>query len=250
MSTIKDGDIVLLILSPKKRWLLKVNKGGEHHTHRGIIKFDEIIGKPFGSRVTSSMGVEIEVHKPLLSDIVLKMRRSTQIIYPKDVGLILAFTGIKSGSRVAEAGIGSGGLTLFLANAVLPDGKIFGYDIRDESIEATVNNLERFGLSQYVEVKKHDVCEGFKENNLDAVILDLATPWSVIPKAYDALSGSGVLVSYSPQKAVKAMEESKFSDIRTLECLTREILVREGKTRPTTFMVGHTGYITFARKSL
>lgn len=255
MDRISENDFVLLTIDHKKRWLVKIQAGGEHHTHRGIIKFDELIGKQFGCKGLTSLGVEFTAFKPVLSDMVLKMNRSTQIIYPKDAGIILAYSGVGDGQRVAEAGVGSGGLTIFLANAVKPHGKIYGYDIRDESLSATQKNLNKYGLSDYVELKKHDVTEGFIEDELDAVILDLATPWLIVPKAYSSLRGSGVLVNYSPtieqtQKAVFSMEKEGFSDIKTFECILREILVREDKTRPTTLMIGHTGYMTFSRKTL
>ncbi|MHA1754407.1 MAG: tRNA (adenine-N1)-methyltransferase [Candidatus Odinarchaeia archaeon] len=255
MCKISVGDLALLVLRGFKRWLIKVKKDEEFHTHKGVIKFNDIIGKSYGCEVTTSMGAKIKVFKPLLSDAVIKMKRPTQIIYPKDVGVILAFTGISSGFKVGEAGIGSGGLTLFLANSVKPDGKVYGYDIREESIKATVKNLKKFKLDDFVEIKKHDVTDGFLETNLDVIILDLATPWLVVPKAYEALKNSGVLVSYSPtieqtQKTVFELEKNNFSDIKTFECILREILVRENKTRPATLMVGHTGYITFARKGI
>ncbi|WEU40051.1 MAG: tRNA (adenine-N1)-methyltransferase [Candidatus Odinarchaeum yellowstonii] len=256
MSIISEGDYVLLVTDYKKRWLVKVQKGREHHTHRGIIKHDDLIGREYGCKGYTSLGVEYTVFKPVLSDLILKMQRSTQIIYPKDVGIILSYTGLSDGARVAEAGVGSGGLTIYLANAVKPHGKIYGYDIRDESLAATERNLIEYGLSEYVELKKHDVCEGFLEKDLDAVILDLATPWLVVEKAYSALKGSGILVNYSPtieqtQKAVYAMGEAGFRDIKTFECILREIMIREDKgTRPATLMIGHTGYMTFARKTV
>ncbi|MEM2108886.1 MAG: tRNA (adenine-N1)-methyltransferase [Candidatus Odinarchaeota archaeon] len=254
MNIIGEGDRVLLAIDYKKRWLVKVQKGKEHHTHRGIIKFDDLIGKEYGCKGYTSLGVEYTVFKPVLSDLVLKMERSTQIIYPKDVGIILAYTGIGDGQRVAEAGVGSGGLTVYLANAVKPHGKIYGYDIRDESLKAAGRNLSEYGLSDYVELKKHDVCEGFMEKDLDIIILDLATPWLVVEKAYSSLRGSGILVNYSPtieqtQKAVYVMEKIGFKDIKTFECILREIMVREDKTRPATLMIGHTGYMSFARKT-
>jgi tRNA (adenine57-N1/adenine58-N1)-methyltransferase len=152
-----------------------------------------------------------------------------------------------------EAGTGSGSLTAMLANTVRPTGHIYSYELREEFISTAKKNLERANVSDWVEIKNMDVTKGIEERNVDVIVLDLATPWLVIPFARDALKGSGVLSSYSPtieqtQKTVKALEENAFGDIQTFESLVRKILVREGKTRPETFMVGHTGYMTFARK--
>jgi tRNA (adenine57-N1/adenine58-N1)-methyltransferase len=83
--------------------------------------------------------------------------------------------------------------------------------------------------------------------------LDLATPWLAVDDAHRALKPSHFIASYSPtieqiMKTCKALSESgKWGMIKTLEILKREIMVREGKTRPPTWMVGHTGYMTFAR---
>ncbi|MHA1237695.1 MAG: tRNA (adenine-N1)-methyltransferase [Candidatus Odinarchaeia archaeon] len=253
MEYINDGDLVLLVLDNRRRWLVKVESGKEYHTHKGIISFDDIIGKPYGAIVESSLGVKFRVFNPLIRDFILKSGRATQIIYPKDVGLIIVYSGIGPGSLVVEAGVGSGGLTCFLANFVRPNGKVFGYDIRENSLKIAEKNLKKVKLLEYVDLKNKDITQGIDEKNVDAVILDLATPWLVVPHAYDSLKPSGILVSYSPtieqvQKTVYAMKENHFNDIETVECIVRNILVRENKTRPTTFMVGHTGYITFGRK--
>jgi tRNA (adenine57-N1/adenine58-N1)-methyltransferase len=136
---------------------------------------------------------------------------------------------------------------------VRPTGRVYSYEVREEFINTAKKNLENAGVSNWVEIKNIDVTKGIQERDVDAVVLDLATPWLVVASAREALKGSGIVSSYSPtieqtQKTVKALEEMAFGDIQTFECLMRKILVREGKTRPETFMVGHTGYLTFARK--
>jgi tRNA (adenine57-N1/adenine58-N1)-methyltransferase len=118
-----------------------------------------------------------------------------------------------------------------------------------------IRNLERTGVSEYVELKNKDVTEGIEETEVDAVILDLATPWLVVPYAYSALKGSGVLVSFSPTvdqivKTTEALMENGFVDVETVETLMRFMQVERGKTRPQTVMTGHTGYITFSRKTV
>ena len=104
-------------------------------------------------------------------------------------------------------------------------------------------------------MKSGDVTTGIEERDLDAVILDLATPWLVIPHAYEVLKPSGILVSFSPTidqvvKATEALRENNFILIETVECLMRAMQIERGKTRPQTLMTGHTGYITHARKAL
>jgi len=252
---IREGDYVLLYLRQRKTYLIKVEAGKSFHTHKGFVKFDDFIGKEYGSTVLSSLGVEFMALKPLLCDYVMKSVRKTQITYPKDIALIVIFSGIGPGSRIVEAGTGTGALTTALAHYVKPDGRVYSYEIREDFLETGKKNLKRAGLIDFVELKNRDVTAGIDERDVDAVILDLATPWLVIPHAYSALKPSGTIVSFSPTidqivKTVEALKGNGFVDIETVECLMRGMQVERGKTRPQTLMTGHTGYVTFARKAI
>ena len=252
---ISEGDDVLLYLDRKRTYLVKVEKEKSFHTHKGFLQLDELIGKEYGTRVASSMNTEFVALKPTLRDYVFKIRRKTQITYPKDIALILMFSNAGPGSQIVEAGTGTGALTTALAYHIRPTGHVYTYEIRPEFIKLAEKNLERARVSEYVTVKEKDITEGIHEKDMDAVILDLATPWLVITHAYKALKGSGLLVSFSPtidqvQKTVTALEEDNFVDIQTVECLMRGMQIAKGKTRPQTLMTGHTGYITHARKAL
>jgi len=253
-TTINEGDHILLYLNRKKTYLVKVEKGKSFHTHKGFIQLDNLIAKQHGTRIKSNTGTEFIALKPLLPDYIFKSQRKTQITYPKDIALIVMFSGIGPGSRVVEAGTGTGALTSALAYYVKPNGHVYSYEIRPEFIETAQKNLQRANLLEYVELKNEDITIGIEETDTDAVILDMATPWLVIPHAYKALKGSGKLVSFSPTidqviKTVEALEENGFVDIETIECIMRRMQVERGKTRPETLMTGHTGYVTFARKS-
>jgi tRNA (adenine57-N1/adenine58-N1)-methyltransferase len=251
---ISEGDYVLLYFGRRKTYLVKVEKGKAFHTHKGYIEFDELIGKEYGCRVSSNIGTDFTALKPLLSDYIIKSVRKTQITYPKDIALIVMFSGIGPGSRIVEAGTGTGALTTALAYYVNPDGRVYSYDIREQFLRTAEKNLKRAGLTDFVELKNKDVTVGIDESNVDAVILDLATPWLVVPHAYAALKPSAALISFSPTidqvvKTVEALKENNFVDVRTIECLMRRMQTERGKTRPQTLMTGHTGYITSARKT-
>jgi tRNA (adenine57-N1/adenine58-N1)-methyltransferase len=235
--------------------MVKAEKGKTFHTHKGFVKFDDIIGKEWGCSLTSSLGFKFTVLKPLLHDYIMKSARETQISYPKDIGLIVMFSGIGPGSIVVEAGTGTGAMTTALTHYVKPDGKVYSYEIREEFKRTAEKNLTRAGLIDFVELKSKDITAGIDENDVDSVILDLAIPWVVIPIAYTALKPSGTIVSFSPTidqvvKAVEALQENGFVDIQTVECLMRGMQIERGKTRPHTLMTAHTGYITFGRKAL
>jgi tRNA (adenine57-N1/adenine58-N1)-methyltransferase len=251
---IEEGMDILLYLDDKRNYLTRVVRGERFHTHRGFIQMEEVIGKTFGQPVKTNLGHRFYILEPTVYDYLMKSSRATQILYPKDIGLILVFSAIRLGSRVVEAGTGSGALTTALANIVRPTGRVYSYDLRREFQKKASNNLQRAGLAEFVELKEGDITHKIEEKDVDAVILDLATPWKVVPVAQTALRGSGILVSFSPTieqtiKTVSAMEECGYVDIETVECLLRRIKVKAGETRPETLMVGHTGYITRSRKT-
>jgi len=252
---ISEGDYVLLYLDHRRTYLVKVEGGKSFHTHRGFLQLQELIGKEYGTQIRSSIGITFVALRPTLRDHVFKTQRKTQIMYPKDIALILIFSGVGPGSQVVEAGTGTGALTSALAFYVRPTGRVYSYEIREEFLSNALRNLKRAGVSEYVELKNKDITQGIDEREVDAVILDLATPWLVILHAYTALKGSGTLVSFSPTidqvvKTAEALKENGFVEIETVECLLRGMQIEPGKTRPQTLMTGHTGYITHARKAL
>ncbi len=255
MRTIGEGEDVLLYLDRKRTYLVRVEVGRQFHTHRGYVELGGLIGKPYGSPLASSLGVTFHALRPLVRDLVLKTRRRTQVLYPKDIGYILFQLGLGSGSRVVEAGTGSGALTMAMADAVRPGGMVYSYEINPDFQRVASGNLERAGLTSWVELKQGDVTQGIDEEEVDAVVLDMATPWLVVPHAWDSLAGSGVFLSFSPtieqvMKTVAAVRDQRFVEAETAELILRNINVEEDRTRPQTLMIGHSGYITTARKAL
>jgi len=250
---ITDGDYVLIYLDSRRTYMIKIEAGKTFHTHKGYLKLDEIIGKEYGEPIKSSLGVTFTTLKPILTDYIMKSGRNTQIVYPKDAALIVMFSGIGPGSRIVESGTGTGALTTALAHYVGSTGKVYTYELRSEFQKNAAKNLQRSKLINNVELKSGDITMGIEEQDLDAIILDLAVPWLVIPHALKALKPSGVLVSFSPTidqvvRTTETLRENGFVFIETVECMMRTMQVERGKTRPQTLMTGHTGYITHARK--
>lgn len=250
---IQDDDDVLFYLDNKRTYLVKVSLQESLHTHKGVIKFEDVIGKSYGTAIASHSGTKFIMLKPSIYDYIKKMRHATQVIYPKDIALIVTYTNIGPGSRIIEAGTGSGVLTTALAYYIKPTGKVYSYEYRPNFLAIAQKNITRTGLKQYVELREHDVTEGFTVTNVDAVILDLATPWLIVPYATKALKVGGRFLSFSPTieqvvKTTTALDTQGFINIETVETILRRIKVKEGQTRPETLMIGHTGYITHARK--
>ena len=253
MALIRDGDELLLYLDKKRTYKVKVEQDKQFHTHKGFIELGDLIDQPYGITVTSSLGVSFYVLRPLIRDLVLKTDRRTQVLYPKDIGYILFQLGVSSGSRILEAGTGSGALTMALANSVRPEGMVYSYEIVEKHQKVARGNIERAGLLPYVELKLGDITETIVEEELDAVVLDMATPWLVVSHAWKALAGSGIFLSFSPtiEQVMKTTDELRnhwFIEVETVELIMRNITVAPNKTRPQTMMVGHSGYLTTARK--
>lgn len=250
---ITDGSDVLIVLDTRKRWLAKAISGQQFHCHKGFFDFDQIIGKPFGTNVTTNKSISLTIYNPIPSDFLKQIPHSSQIIYTKDAGSILLNGGIKPGSRVIEAGTGSGALTSILATYVGPTGHVYTYENREDAFNTAKKNLSRIGVESYVSMKLKDVSAGFDEKNVDAVVLDLGDSCMVIPHAFDSLKYGGIITVFLPtynqiEKVFIKLLEFSFGDIQALELIRRDIQLKAHAIRPNTRMIGHTGFLIFARK--
>ena len=248
-----ENDLVLLIARDGKRFIVRLTSGGELHTHCGYVKHDDLIGQPLGREVNSHLGYPFLVLEPSTHDLIKEIRRATQIVYPKDIGYILLKLNVRPGSRVVEAGTGSGGLTLVLAQSVMPTGHVYSYEVRPDVLALARKNLEGLGLGPYVDLKERDIAEGFDETEADALFLDVRTPWQYLAQARQALKGGGFFGSIVPTtnqvvQLVEALPQHSFADIEVEELLLRPYKAMPGRLRPVDRMVAHTGYLIFARK--
>ncbi|HEY4699580.1 MAG TPA: tRNA (adenine-N1)-methyltransferase [Nitrososphaerales archaeon] len=252
---IQEGDYVILYLSKQKQWLVKAKKGEMFHTHRGIIGIESIIGLEYGSSVTTTLNEKIWLLKPIIKDFILKSERKTQIIYPKDLGIIASWTGLSSGKIVVESGTGSGALTIFAASLVCPEGHVYSYEVRPEFKIIAERNIAKSGLSKYISLKLTDAKEGIDITGADIALIDVGDPWTLVEPMRKALKGSGSLAAVSPtmnqvEKLTIALQNTGFTNIENMEVIVRDLEAREGMTRPSMRMIGHTAYLTFARKIL
>ncbi len=253
MNTAQANAYVLLIGPDDKRMLIRLLPGQQLHTHHGFIAHDAIIGQPFGSAVKTQLGHAYALLQPSTYDLVMRIKRASQIIYPKEVGYIVLRMNIVPGTRVIEAGTGSGGLTLALARLVCPDGRVYSYEERDDMLALARQNLERAGALDVVELKQRDVRTGFDERDVDALFLDVREPWLFLAQARAALKGGGFFGSLVPttnqlSDTLQEMERiGGWADVEVVEILMRHFKPNAERLRPEDRMVAHTGFLLFAR---
>jgi tRNA (adenine57-N1/adenine58-N1)-methyltransferase catalytic subunit len=251
------GERVLLLDSRGRRYMVKLQSGGTFHFHGGAVPHDLLLGSDEGIIVHSSTGARLVGLRPRMADFVLKMPRGAQVIYPKDVGAILVYGDIGPGSRVLEAGTGSGGLTLALCRATGSEGAVVSYEVRPEFHRTAAENVEAFfgKVPAWVELREGDVREVRSGGErFDRAVLDLPEPWAVLPEVAGALVAGGILCTYLPttnqvQTAVLAMERGGFGEVETFEVLVRPWHVTDRSVRPDHRMIAHTGFITIGRKT-
>ena len=252
------GERVLLVDGRGRRYLVTLGAGRRFHSHLGSLDHDDVIGLPEGSVVRASGGAALLALRPTLADYVLKMKRGAQVVYPKDIALILIYADIFPGARVLEAGTGSGALTLALARAAGEEGRVISYEQRADHLERAVANIEAWyealgGKPENLELRLGDVFEGVPESGLDRIVLDLPEPWRAVGPTTAALAPGGIICCYLPtvpqvQQTVQALRTGGFGLLSTLEGLVRTWNVDDRSVRPDHRMVAHTGFLVTARK--
>ena len=256
MGLIKQNSPVLFYFNHSKKWLMKISRKESLHTHIGVIKHSDAIGKEYGSRLITNKDKYVYLLNPTMYDYVMKIQHGTQIVYPKDIGYIIARAGIQSGQKVLEIGTGSGSLTSFVASIVKPRGHVYTFDVDENFMKIAEKNIKKAGVSKYVTQHNLDIKTAKKMpvKDMDVALIDLGDPWIVIPKVRRMLKGSGSVFAVCPtmnqlEKLTISLVENEFTDIESTEHILRTIEAREGKTRHSFQGIGHTTYLCYARKA-
>lgn len=252
-STARDGDLAQLVGLRHKHFILTLEAGAKFETHRGILQHNDLIGKAWGTQVFSHLGAPFFLLQPSLADLLINLPRTTQIMYPKDIGYILVTMGVGPGQKVMEAGSGSGSMTTALAYAIGNEGRVVSYEIKPDTQNLAVKNLKRFGLASRVDFKLRDIAEGFDETDADSFFLDVPNPYDYIAQVRAALKPGGFLCCLMPtfnqvEKVLQALRQNDFAFIEVCEILLRYFKPEPSRLRPTDRMVAHTGFLAFARK--
>src|SRR5512140_2630756 len=252
-SIAQNGDLAQLVGLRHKHFILTLKAGAKFETHRGILQHDDLIGKPWGTQVYSHIGSAFFLLQPSLADLITELPRTTQILYPKDIGFILVTMGIGPGQTVMEAGTGSGSMTTALAYMVGPEGRVISYEVKPDVQNLARKNLTRFGLDARVDFKLRDIREGFDETEADAFFLDVPNPYHYTSQIRAALKPGGYLCTIvstfnQVETTLLALRQTKFAFVEVCELLLRYYKPEPARLRPTDRMVAHTGFLIFARK--
>ena len=222
-------------------------KKGDLNSLFGIVKEKDILEN--NGIVKSHIGKEFICFDAGFSDQLEKIKRGPAIMIPKDIGVIISYTGINKESKILEAGTGCGVLTSFLARI---SDYVVSYEKDKNAIETAKENFKSLEIEN-VEIKNKDIYEGIEEKNLDLIVLDLLEAWKVVKYSYESLKSGGFLVCYLPQitqviELVKEIQKYNFVKEKVIELIEREWEFEEKKARPKSRMIGHTGFLCFFRK--
>ena len=252
----KYGDRVQLTDAKGKLYSITLAQGSEWHTHKGMLKHDELVGLPEGSIVATNQDLKFQAFRPLLADYVLSMPRGATIVYPKDAAMILGVADIKPGIRVLEAGVGSGALSISLLRAIGEGGVLHSVEIREDFAEISEKNVSSYfgGKPANWNLTIGALQDQSYEADFDRVILDMLSPWECLDVAAKALVPGGVFMAYVAtttqlSKIAEAIKESgNFTEPESSESIVRGWHHEGLAVRPQHRMIGHTGFLIFARR--
>lgn len=256
MSEFRSGDVVQLTDIKKRHHTITLSPGANFHTHHGAVAHDDLIGRTEGIVVTSTGGAGYLALRPILEDFVLSMGRSAAIVYPKDAFAIVGLTGIGPGSRIMEAGVGSGALSCFLLNAVGPSGRVYSYETRPEFAEVARRNVQDWfrRMPEEWTLTPQPLPDKPEPVGLDAVVLDMLAPWECVSAAAHSLAPGGRFVAYvatttQMSRFVETLrEDGRWTEPRATESLLRTWHLEGLAVRPDHRMNGHTAFLVVCRK--
>jgi tRNA (adenine57-N1/adenine58-N1)-methyltransferase len=250
---VREGELVYLLDDKGKRHFLQLGKGMLRVPGLGVVDGSKLLADEEGDRVGIA-GREFVMLRPRALELMDSLERGAQVIIPKDAATIVFRLGIAAGDTVIEAGVGSGSLTLALLSAVGPDGRVVSIELREDHASKAKRNVERTGLQDRWSLVIGNAREITVEKIADALVMDLPAPWESLPNLERFLRPGGRVCCYIPnvnqlEETVKALRSRAYVEVEALENIQRVMEVHEGGVRPSFEMLGHTGYLVFARRA-
>lgn len=247
------GSLVVYVTPKGRRYVKRLESGQDWHSTDGTLRADQVAALDFGSTAFTSEGVPIRIEEATLHDILLGLKRQTQIIYAKDIAYLCLRLGAGPGRTILEAGCGSGALTIGLSWFCGPAGRVISHDAREEFCRLTRRNLDWAGLGVNVELHCRDIADGFAATGADALFLDVRTPWDYLAQAAAAVRPGATLAFLLPtvdqvSRLLLGLEAGPFAEQEVCEIFIRRWKPIADRLRPEDRMTAHTGFLVFCRQ--
>ena len=242
---IEEGDIIL-IQTENKKYIRRIVIGQSFSTHIGTIFFKDLIGQSFPLKIHNCI-----ILKPTLEEIILHgIKRSTQIVYPKDLGYIALKLGVPQCKKMLESGSGSGASSVYFSH-LIKNGNLYVYEKESKFAKLAQKNINKFGCPERVNIYEHDISEPILERDFDCAFIDVREPWLYIENIKLVLS-NGAMIGFILPTMNQVIEllntlNSGFINVEVVEIFERYYKTLPVRVRPYDRMVAHTGYLIFAR---
>ena len=251
-----EGDVALVYDQRKRRYRVQLRGGALLETHLGYAPHDAVIGRTEGFFLRTNKGHLLFVLRPPFADAARELPRQSQVIYPKDLAGLLMRADVYPGARVIEVGLGSGAASAALLRAVGPDGAVVTHEIRAEIIASAQANVAHLapGAVNHRVVVGDAYEDGLGSDEADRVVADVPEPWRLLDAAASVLRTGGAFAAYLPtvlqthELTMRLSRDSRWHFAETVELLERAWTFSETSARPDHRMIGHTGFITTARR--
>ncbi len=257
---LKYNELIILLSPRGKRKMFRLEEGKRHESQDGYILSDDLLNADFGDEVYTNLGYPFRIQKPQLYDLIMGIKRQTQIMYPKDMAYILMKLSAGEGRTILEAGSGSGGFTIALSNASGKTGKIHSFEAREEFHKLAKRNVAWAGFGENVTFHHRDIANGFglddpnilNGEKADALFLDVRTPQDYLDHALEALKPGAPIAFLLPtvdqvSTLLFALEKKEFEETEVCEILVRPWKPVPDRLRPADRMSAHTGFLVFTR---
>lgn len=241
---IEEGDRVILV-GQKREYYLRAGPG-KFGSDAGEIQLADLVGKMPGDRIETHLGKAFTIRVPRPPDLFTHGKRSGAPMLPKDIGMVIAYTGMNRNDSVLDAGTGSGVAAIYFGGIAR---KVDSYEVRSEFARLAEKNIADAHLEN-VNVHAADVL--MAEGSYDIVHLDMMIQKEHVAHAHSLLVPGGFFVTYTPFfeqtfSVIDACNELFSGGVNCYECMERELTRTARGTRPST-RVAHSGFLTIARK--
>ncbi len=257
---LKYNDLVILLSPRGKRKLFRLEEGKRHESQDGFLTSETLLEANFGDEVYTNLNYPFRVQEPQLYDLIMGIKRQTQIMYPKDMAYIMMKLSVGEGRTILEAGSGSGGFTIALSWMAGQTGTIHSFEAREEFHKLAKKNVAWAGVGQNVRFHNRDIANGFGLNEseildgkkADALFLDVRTPQDYLDHALEALKPGAPIAFLLPtvdqvSTLLFALEKKEFEETEVCEILVRPWKPVPDRLRPADRMAAHTGFLVFTR---